>query len=510
MSPTSNLTQDFVINALLQQNFLPNHKDESEELPPIISSTSFRGSVAQSLANSNHKRTSSYPGYDTVEYRLTRFNGVSRACSIPHPKPYAQLALCTANNWNNLKYTAENIISKSRPRRHDDGRICSMTYEDTLWKRTHALKASFGMRFVVRADISNFFPSIYSHAIPWALVGIPESKKNKSKGAKWFNKLDKAVRQTKRDETQGVAIGPGTSSILAEAILARIDEKLSKDFTYYRYIDDYTAYCETHNKGREFISNLAKHLSKYKLVLNVNKTNILPLPQPSTTDWIDDLNNALPEGGDISTNNAINYLDLAVRLARQVPDGSVLKYALKSLRNVIFKEDSGPRSFDDELITTVLHYALNSSFHQPVLVPMLEKFFDALPSSRYLFQFGDELQQLLREYSSAGYSDAICWILYLSNKYGVEIEECSASRIVAYQDCMPMLFLYLSGIADFQNDVVQFANSLVKNDLYMLDNYWLLLYQLYLDGMIPNPYQDGDPTFDILKNGSVNFVQPIV
>ena len=362
------------------------------------------------------------------------------------------------------------------------------------------------MRFVVRADISNFFPSIYSHAIPWALVGIPESKKNKSNGAKWFNKLDKAVRHTKSARS----IGPGTSSILAEAILARIDEKLSKDFTYYRYIDDYTAYCETHNKGREFISNLAKHLSKYKLVLNVNKTNILPLPQPSTTDWIDDLNNALPEGGDISTNNAINYLDLAVRLARQVPDGSVLKYALKSLRNVIFKEDSGPRSFDEELITTVLRYALNSSFHQPVLVPMLEKFFDALPSSRYLFEFGDELQQLLREYSSAGYSDAICWILYLSNKYGVDIEECSASRIVAYQDCMPMLFLYLSGIADFQNDVVQFANSLVKNDLYMLDNYWLLLYQLYLDGMIPNPYQDGDPTFDILKNGSVNFVQPIV
>ena len=509
MNTKTSLNQGFVLDALLQHNFLPNHKDESEELPPIISSISFTKSVAESLASSQHKRSRSFPGYDTVEYRLTRFNGVSRACSIPHPKPYAQLALCIANNWNNLKYTTENINSKSRPRRHEDGRICSMTYEDAIWNRTHALKASFGMRFVVHTDISNFFPSIYSHAIPWALVGVPESKKHRSKGSKWFNKLDKAVRETKRNETQGVAIGPATSSILAEAILARVDEELSTNFTYHRYIDDYTAYCQTHDKGKEFIAGLAKHLSEYKLVLNVNKTHIQPLPQPSTTDWIDDLNNALPERGDISVNNAMNYLDLSVRLARQVPDGSVLKYALKSLRNVIFKEEPTPKPVNEEVITTVLRYALNYSFHQPVLIPLLERFFDALPSSEYSFEYGDELRQLLREFTRAGYSDAICWTLYLSKKYGVEVEECSASRIIAYQDCMPILFLYLSRIPGFQDEVVQFATGLDKSDLYGLDSYWLLLYQLYLDQLIANPYKDGDPTFDIMKNSGVNFVQPV-
>ena len=74
---------------------------------------------------------------------------------------------------------------------------------------------------------------------------------------------------------------------------------------------------------------------------------------------------------------------------------------------------------------------------------------------------------------------------------------------------MPILFLYLSRIPEFQDEVVQFATELDKSDLYGLDSYWLLLYQLYLDQLIANPYKDGDPTFDIMKNSGVNFVQPV-
>jgi len=38
-----------------------------------------------------------------------------------------------------------------------------------------------------------------------------------------------------------------------------------------------------------------------------------------------------------------------------------------------------------------------------------------------------------------------------------------------------------------------------------MDQYWLLLYQLYLDGQMKNPYPDED-CFDILSEAGVSFI----
>jgi sugar phosphate isomerase/epimerase len=101
-------------------------------------------------------------------------------------------------------------------------------------------------------------------------VGFDHAKKHKPPEHKgeWFNQLDEKLRKIKRNETQGVAIGPGTSNILSEIILARVDAQLAKEFTYIRYIDDYTAYCETEEEAQKFIRRLGEELAKYKLLLN--------------------------------------------------------------------------------------------------------------------------------------------------------------------------------------------------------------------------------------------------
>ena len=48
------------------------------------------------------------------------------------------------------------------------------------------------------------------------------------------------------------------------------------------------------------------------------------------------------------------------------------------------------------------------------------------------------------------------------------------------------------------------VGSLNKSDLYELDQYWVLLYQLFNDGIIENPYRE-DKSFDILKDEEVSF-----
>ena len=247
-------------------------------------------------------------------------------------------------------------------------------------------------------------------------------------------------------------------------------------------------------------------LAEYKLELNINKTDILPLPQPSASNWLVELNSALPSKGRVSEYDAVRFLDLAIHLAGQSPDGSVLKYALKTLIGSLGKDKLTVFLSQSHAIGTILSYALNLSFHQPVLVPLLDRLLDVALLSRRRFPYRVEIQRLLCEYTRARYSDATSWILYYSKIYGVPVQECCAERIVASRDCVPLLLLYLSDDPNHQTKVIDFANALDRADLYELDNYWLLLYQLFVDKRIKKPYTNSDDTFDIMKKEGVSFV----
>ena len=277
------LGADFVLEALLQQNFFPMQSEEKEELPPVLTSSSFTPDIARKLVAGAGSRSSD--GYDAVEYRLTRFNGVFRHCSIPHPTAYADLALFIHEHWDKLNYITENENSVIRPKQHPDGRVIIMDYSKSPRDTKRTLEMLFSKRFKVRADISNFYPSIYSHAIPWALIGVNSAKNQRTKKT-WFNSLDQKVRSTKRNETNGVVIGPASSNIIAELILARIDKEMSGRFNYLRFIDDYKAYCSTESDAQDFILELSKHLAIYNLHLNISKTEVLPLPRTLENDWV--------------------------------------------------------------------------------------------------------------------------------------------------------------------------------------------------------------------------------
>ena len=79
--------------------------------------------------------------------------------------------------------------------------------------------------FLVKADIATCFPSIYTHAIPWAAVG-KEKAKNSIRTDTWYNRIDERCREMCNGETHGLLIGPHTSNLIAEIILTVVDKKL--------------------------------------------------------------------------------------------------------------------------------------------------------------------------------------------------------------------------------------------------------------------------------------------
>jgi hypothetical protein len=288
--------------------------------------------------------------------------------------------------------------------------------------------------------------------------------------------------------------------------LARVDDELRDNFTYYRYIDDYTAYCSSYEEAERFVFTLAKELANYKLTLNVGKTVIRALPTGSISDWVIELQNCLPKQTPVTASTAVNYLDKVIQIAEHNPDGSVIKYGLKTLTNVLLNSEI---EGDADVIRAVLVYAMNLSFHRPILIPLLDRLFDKHRSFGDEFGYSHELQAIICENVRLSRSDAVSWGLFLAKKYGVPVWQCCYNKIIESQDCIPILLMYLTGQQEHRDKVVSYAKGLDRKDLYCLDQHWLLLYQLFKDETISNPYESGPPndtSFSIMKSNGVDFV----
>ncbi|WP_240335307.1 RNA-directed DNA polymerase [Paraliobacillus sediminis] len=130
-----------------------------------------------------------------------------------------------------------------------------MSYKDFERDGTPELDLIIGKKYLVNADISTCFPSIYTHSISWALVGKNVAKSNRGNKNVWYNELDFSVRNTSNGETQGILIGPHSSNILSEILLTSIDFELSnKGWKYIRNIDDYTCYVTNYEDGQKLFN----------------------------------------------------------------------------------------------------------------------------------------------------------------------------------------------------------------------------------------------------------------
>ena len=483
-----------LLKGLLQHNYFPAQKKTKEEMPPVFSSTSLSIPIAESIHKQKKRKDKNYSGYGYVEYKATKFNNVPRYFGIPHPKAHIDLTFTIVDSWALLKSKVTSKQGRITPKSHADGRVIIMDYEASYLKSIRHLESSFSKNFLVKTDISSCFPSLYSHALPWALVGIEVAKKKKSfkwRG-EWFNKLDEATRWQRRNETQGVLVGPATSNILSEVILCKVDNLLSKKFHFERYIDDYSCYTDTYEKAEEFVRCLSQELKVFNLHLSPAKTIITQLPISLNDDWTSELLTSLPKQDEPSLAALIGFLDKALSIQRVHTNGSVIKYAAKA----IIGKACGKRR------KGIAKYLLGLSLHYPVLIPVYGGLLDEI-YIEYDVDYKQELIVLLEDRILNQSSDGICWVLYYLRKTKNEVDADLAAKIVSTEDSVSMALLGVNKI--FRPILVQFCNKLSKTDFYAFDRHWLLLYQLYMTGEIENPYPQ-DKTFELLKKGGVNFV----
>lgn len=352
------ITEDMLFDGLLGYGLF------SEKLPPIFSSEEFLNFCkSSSLFNFNTKP------HEWIHVDIIRNTNVPRVLGVPNPFAYYHLCVFLRNNWSAIKShfrekTKDCACSVSRihlRKLKNSKKIFEMNYKK--WCMDDDLEESFmiGARYIVKVDISSCFPSIYTHAIAWAVLGKFEAKERKDDKNEWSNKLDQYVRKIKNNETHGLIIGPHASNLISEIILTSVDECL-KEWRYVRYIDDYKCYVTSYEDAERFITSLGKELGHYGLSLNYKKTKIEKLPDGEIEIWINKMkraqlswltaNNKICDDNDekslIGYNEVKQYLTYAIE--NGLDDAAVINYAVKVIRNKFILTDNAKKYFYKKML----------------------------------------------------------------------------------------------------------------------------------------------------------------
>lgn len=513
------LNKENVEKGLLQYNYFPRSHDHKEEMPAFFNSEKFLPAIAQKILGIDLSKDRRKSGYDLMPYRRTRHPNIPRMMGIPHPRAYAELVKILTDNWG------EHILDKCQSQNSNltfeiqpDFRIIVHSYnrisvDGEVENKDPSL--DFGMEYRIKTDITNFYHSIYSHSLPWALVGHQKAKRERDI-ALWFNQIDWAARLCQRNETKGIPIGPATSSILSELILSRVDETLREKYRFSRYIDDYTAFTKTRGEANQFLVDLSRELEKYALNLNPKKTHISEMPRLAKEKWVSEINiilslqqktapdDAVPEK--INIRQLRLLLDRAVLLSEEYPDGSVLKYAFSAILETGVQGNEAEEYLQDMLLKYAYHY--------PALIPVIHRWLGQYP---FAFEISDRLYELFRHSLKQGQSDNIVWCVSYLIRNGrwdqtEVLKECC-------DDGAPMVmlmgYIFAKKTSKDISQLKKWADEKIAAvqdgsvDAYDIDRYWLLFYQLYLDCVIEKPpYKEGldNKIFELLKAEKISFV----
>ena len=142
---------------------------------------------------------------------------------------------------------------------------------------------SLKYQYLLQTDITNCYPSIYTHAISSALHGKDRLKQDKSirkDQALLGNRIDRYLQNMQYGQTNGIPQGSVLMDFIAEILLGyldlllleRIEEDGIKDYQILRYRDDYRIFVNSPNEGEYILRELNLLLAGFGMKLNSKKT----------------------------------------------------------------------------------------------------------------------------------------------------------------------------------------------------------------------------------------------
>lgn len=496
------------LELLLSHGFFP------AQVPPCFTSEQFAARaivVSKQWRTINARRCKEECAYE--RYSVARIGHNRRPICIPNPVAQYFLVDCISNNWQAIKRIfSKSKLSVSTPTLGVEiGRAISITpIRDLNEKR---LLQSVRHRYCLTTDITQFFPSIYTHAISWATEGKDFAKKKENRNNKTLlgPQLDELCRYTQLNQTIGIPIGPDTSHILAELVGTAIDLEIRKGLGKwphgFRHVDDFSLYFDSESDALRALTAISNALATYELKINIQKTKVTSIEESQSDSWTHQFDSfVFSVQRQAQRKDLHRFFDMAFTLAKLNEDENVVQYALRRVETEIIK------SVNWDIFQA---YLLRCMDCYPNTIPecalIISTYIQHIPSvvTATELQWKEYLTTRIAEHAPLGHHSEVAWLLWLALHLEIKIGKEAVSQIEQMRSSVCLL------LALALEDKKLLAKKLSRKRLppvntpeALYGEHWLLMYEGAIKGWLPLaiPVVQADSYFSELKNRQIEFI----
>lgn len=418
---------------------------------------------------------------------------------IPNIVSFLEICIYVQNNFEFLLYLSQSKNSQSSIiNKKNDVEIFNMSingYLDEFYylnsinlKEKLRIRSDFnqslnenivmaiGSIWQLNLDIDNFYNSIYTHSISWAVLGKKEAKsiysknKNTDINIDCYEKLDEfdtRIRNMNMKESYGIITGPFISRIFSEILLANIDKRFqSKKYKFYRYVDDYKFYFSNESDAKKSKKEIENILGEYNLKLNDDKTKFIEFPFNIKKDINYEYNNRYKQKG------ILGVLNESMAMFKNQEKGAI-KYALKFISD---------KDIKNEDVTVIFSLLFNLMLLDPNNSKLIINFIGKNNEKFSKMELSSFLNEEIRKNIKINKEHEAIFCLELLLKLNGEIDENSFEEILISRNDL----LIIMALEYFKNKYKKISfNEDIFLKLYnqlLTETYagprWLLLYQI--------------------------------
>jgi len=495
-----------LLDELLAQGYLP------KELPPAFSTKSFEAAVTANL--SSLPATFRAPKWvRPASYTISKVSGLRRRLSILNPVHFFNLAELIASQWTPIQtHLATSSLSRSKPIPDPSGVRALVTATPIQELISNRAENRAHGKYTLIADISEFYPSIYTHTIPWAIHGKSVAKANIGNTALLGNRIDRLTRIGQEGQTVGIPIGPDSSLMIAETVLAAVDSTIATKISGhggFRWMDEFEMSFADFSSAETALAELQHVLADFELRLNPRKTRIDDSPFGFETEWVREIRSFQFSVSPTKYGNELcRYFDLVFSHAKAFPQEHVVRYAISRLRPT--KIDPSNWALYQQLIS-------HATIHE---LPVVDQYITNLLVGEQRGLGVDNalaeetLNYVIEQTALLEHHHEASWALWGLLSLGVPLTQKAADRVEKSDNPVVTLLALDAlnqGLVPTTLASAPWSSHMTTPELY--GEQWLLAYEANRKGWLPSvggtDHVNPELNFAFLKQAGVEFYTPV-
>lgn len=339
-----------------------------------------------------------------------------RELQLIHPALYVHLVhtITQNENWTKLtdRFTEfqsnEKIQCLSMPSQSLTKQSDRAEKVNHWWQNVEqrSIELALNFEYLYDTDIADCYGSIYTHSIAWAVETKELAKQNKNDKKLLCNEIDRILRLTQQNQTNGIPQGSELMDFIAELLLGYIDGEISEeiekkgieDYQILRYRDDYRIFVNNPSDGFMILKILSEKLLDVGMRLNSEKTKhsndvITTAIKADKIYWLN-----IP-----TVNKSPQQLLLSIReLSKKYPNSGTLRKELGKFYDIFDVSYEQKSIFlpDISIITDITYH--NPSTY-PISFAIISKFLNLIDSVQDKENIIDSIQKKFTDIPNTGF-----------------------------------------------------------------------------------------------------------